>query len=194
MRKRSKTQRICPSCGRIEMVRTDQLNNACAPCGRIRSGEYIGRFAKENPDIGARAGRKHGMHSHRLYRIHQRMMARCGHRSYRHRFADRYEDRGIRVCDEWHDKEAFFLWSFANGYADNLEIDRVDPDKGYSPENCRWVTHKENQNNRTCSRSRRWSKHGPNCIECGTSSRRHVAHGLCSPCYQRARSTSPSPH
>ena len=88
------------------------------------------------------------MHGHRLYRIHMSMKTRCGQMGTRHKFACYYEDRGIRVCDEWLDRTKFFEWAFSNGYADDLQIDRIDNDKGYSPDNCRWVTPKENQHNR----------------------------------------------
>ena len=53
-------------------------------------------------------------------------------------------DKGITVCDEWKDYAKFHVWSLNNGYADDLELDRKDDAKGYSPENCQWVTHKEN--------------------------------------------------
>lgn len=56
-----------------------------------------------------------------------------------------YGGNGIAVCDEWKtNKQAFNDWAVENGYTDELTIDRVDSDKGYSPENCRWITAKEN--------------------------------------------------
>ena len=57
----------------------------------------------------------------------------------------RYGARGIRICDEWIDNPlSFEEWALNNGYADNLTIDRIDEDKDYCPENCRWISNKEN--------------------------------------------------
>ena len=55
----------------------------------------------------------------------------------------------VTICEEW-DRSfpAFYRWAMQRGYSDNLEIDRIDNEKGYSPENCRWVTHRENLCNR----------------------------------------------
>ena len=51
------------------------------------------------------------------------------------------------MCEEWQDDVfAFRNWSLANGYSDDLSIDRIDPNKGYSPDNCRWATVKEQNN------------------------------------------------
>lgn len=62
-----------------------------------------------------------------------------------------YKKRGISVADEWQGLDGFFRfreWSIANGYADDLVIDRIDGFGNYSPDNCRWVTKKQNNNNR----------------------------------------------
>lgn len=60
----------------------------------------------------------------------------------------RYFDRGITVCDEWEVFSVFKEWAVNNGFAENLDLDRIDNDKGYSPDNCRWISHKENTKNR----------------------------------------------
>lgn len=56
-----------------------------------------------------------------------------------------YGARGIKVCDEWESSfHAFRDWALKNGYSPELEIDRIDPDGPYSPDNCRWITKSEN--------------------------------------------------
>lgn len=57
-----------------------------------------------------------------------------------------YGSKGITVCDEWKKYENFAAWARANGYRDDLTIDRIDADKGYYPENCRWATYTEQNN------------------------------------------------
>lgn len=82
----------------------------------------------------------------RLYRIWHLMKRRCNGKSERHRRW--YLEKGITVCDQWtNDFIPFRDWALSNGYADNLTIDRRDGDKGYSPENCRWITQKEQTRN-----------------------------------------------
>jgi hypothetical protein len=61
---------------------------------------------------------------------------------------EKYGGRGITLCEEWNDYARFREWSFNNGYADDLTIDRIDVDGNYEPNNCRWVSYKVQANNK----------------------------------------------
>lgn len=84
----------------------------------------------------------------RLYRIWHNMKSRCYLETFpRYRY---YGARGITVCEEWRNSfSAFHEWATSNGYRDDLQIDRIDNDGNYEPSNCRWVTKREQESNKS---------------------------------------------
>lgn len=89
----------------------------------------------------------HGQSHTRLWNIWEGMIRRCCEPASIN--YPLYGGRGIQVCDEWKtDFIPFYKWALAHGYQDNLSIDRIDVNGNYTPENCRWVTMKTQQNNK----------------------------------------------
>lgn len=91
----------------------------------------------------------HGLSHTKIHEAWSHMIARCGNE--KHPFYKDYGGRGIKVCDEWIGTQGFIRfneWAMANGYQENLTLDRIDNDKGYSPDNCRWVSWNVQANNK----------------------------------------------
>ncbi len=83
----------------------------------------------------------------RLYNSWRAMKYRCNSKSSNRYYT--YGGRGIKVCDEWNKSFAAFReWSLANGYREDLTIDRIDVDGNYEPSNCRWIPPNEQAKNK----------------------------------------------
>lgn len=128
-------------CGNVTYARVSRLVAHGQP-------QSCGCWSREEP--AARAKRvftKHSQHPGSLYCKWNGMNKRCRPKGTRK--TKNYGDRGIRVCREWQRSFiAFRDWSLKNGWQEGLQIDRKNVNGNYSPINCRYVTHRENQQNR----------------------------------------------
>lgn len=133
---------IC-RCG-SEVVKTSKYlsskTNIDKSCGCART-EWLTRRNKSNATQG-------GLSHSRIYKIWSQMKQRCSNKN--HVYYHRYGGRGITVCERWQDFQNFL--EDMGKPKEGQSLDRINNDKGYSPENCKWSTKKEQAGNRLNSR------------------------------------------
>lgn len=132
MKKYKMYEGYCEYCGKY-FISSDRRTRFCSrECG------YNNRRMLKNQNV----------QNLRLHRIYNGMKSRCYHPSakdYKH-----YGAKGIKVCQEWLNSFLnFYEWALSHGYEDSLTIDRINVNKDYCPDNCRWVDLNTQNNNRT---------------------------------------------
>jgi hypothetical protein len=138
--KRPKRQFMCECvCGRRIVVRLDALrNNKKSSCGCQLPVKLV---------LVGTPVEKHGLSRELLYKIWKKIKGRCY--CVTDKMYYNYGGRGISMSDDWYiNPVSFYNWSVKNGYEEGLELDRINNEKGYFPDNCRWTTSEVNNNNK----------------------------------------------
>lgn len=122
----------CTECGWENDVQYRHIKHLSSVCNHTScSGMYInfnGKIKWKNK---------------RLQKIFQGMCSRCYNEN--NKDYNTYGEKGVRICKEWlNDPLEFEDWALNGGYQDGLTIDRINSDKDYCPENCRWISLKDN--------------------------------------------------
>lgn len=122
-------------CGNIKIIRGSSLTSKnTLSCGCLVKDKVKKMFTKHNNS------------NTRLYKIWANIKSRCLNPKVNNYC--NYGGRGIKICEEWLLYENFYKWANCNNYSDILQIDRIDVNGNYEPNNCRWVTPKEQSNNK----------------------------------------------
>lgn len=144
----SKPRKLLASCscnGNVKPYRVDAVYaNKVASCGCLQK------------EVAKKTMTKHGLYKDALFLKYKSMMERCTLKDNSHYGS--YVD--VTVCDQWKNSfDEFKEWSLMNGFSPKLQLDRINNNLGYSPDNCRWVTATINQRNRTKSKVPTTSKY-----------------------------------
>lgn len=127
---------VC-KCGTEKVISSDSLRRGTLSCGCYRKIVNQIRMYRGGAD------------RHRLHGVLRMAKKRCEDPSCE--FYHNYGARGIKVCDEWQGSDGldrFYRWAMSHGYKQGLTLDRIDNNKGYSPDNCQFVTRKYQSNNK----------------------------------------------
>lgn len=135
-------------CGRETTVLNANFNMNLKKGSMMSCGCYASSFESRSFRF---SGPYAGESTTRLANEHRQMMSRCYDK--KNKSWKFYGAHGVAVCEQWRDYRVFKEWALANGYRDDLTLDRIDFLGDYEPSNCRWITIQEQQLNK---RSNRW--------------------------------------
>ncbi|MGG0718677.1 hypothetical protein ABE096_13930 [Robertmurraya massiliosenegalensis] len=135
-------------CGNEKVIRrTHLMSGNTKSCGCF--SKEISSERGNKSKIGDRT-RTHGDFGTKLYGVWAGMKRRCYNPQTKH-YTD-YGGRGIKMCHEWKESyNVFKKWALANGYKEGLSIERIDVNKHYCPENCKWIPLSEQNSNKRTS-------------------------------------------
>lgn len=131
---------ICECGNEKDVVSSNLKSGKISSCGCLRKETVTNK----NIDNAT-----HGMSNTKIYKVWDGIKKRASDTRAIDKDYDNYRGRGIYICEEW-DKsfEEFYKWAIKSGYKEGLQIDRIDNDDGYHPNNCRFVTVFTNSMNR----------------------------------------------
>ena len=131
------------------LCRCDCGNETTVFSGYLRNGDTKSCGCLSKDKLRERRFKHGESRKTRLYNIWIHIKHRTSGKANEKRTKKWYTDKNIKMCEEWSDFRNFRDWANENGYDDSLTIDRIDGNKGYSPENCRWVDWKTQTRNKS---------------------------------------------
>lgn len=141
------------------LFKCDCGNKIVARKNAVTSGNTK-RCAECSAKLASKQSTTHGGTGTRLYREWAGIIQRCTNPN--DSSWERYGAVGITICDEWRSFEVFRDWAIKNGYSDDLTIDRINPIGNYEPSNCRWVSVREQANNKQATL---WITYNGECMQ-----------------------------
>jgi hypothetical protein len=128
---RERIDRKCKDCGQVNSVEVKEFFRWL----RTNKGRPPEDYACKTCTLKRR--KKHGQSHTKLFNRWKQLFMRT-------KYAKAYVQKGIKVCPEWYDFKAFKRWAMKSGFKPELELDRINNQGDYSPQNCRWIPKAEN--------------------------------------------------